>query len=272
MYVFNDVAWKLGDRVSNTATDTNELNVTASDTSTTVHTYTIDWTPDTLTWAVDGTVLRTLNRNETWNATANRWFYPQTPARIELSLWPAGLPSNPPGTVEWSGGLINWNSQYMQNGYYYAMFNDVSVECYNPPSGANIQGSKSYIYTDVAATNNTIEETNNIVILGSLQANGNDPGLGASSSGSPKSTSAATNTPESVPGESGIGAMGDGGSDGSGSGSGTQSAGSAATSGSGSGFNQGNPSSGKSEGDKIAARVGGSVFAVLVAVAAALCL
>jgi len=248
-------------------TDTNEVNVSAADTATTVHTYTIDWSPDSLTWAVDGTVLRTLNRNETWNATANRWFYPQTPARIELSLWPAGLPSNPAGTVEWSGGLINWNSPYMQNGYYYAMFNDVSVECYNPPAGANIQGSKSYIYTDIAATNNTIEETNDIVVLGSLQANGNDPGLGASSS---SGSSKATSTPESVPGESGIGAMGDGGDDGSGSG--TQSAGSAATSSSGSGFSQGNPSSGKSEGDKIAARVGGSVFAVLVAVAAALCL
>jgi len=165
--------------------------------------------------------------------------------------------------------MINWDSPYMQNGYYYAMVNDVTVECYNPPSGANIQGSKSYIYTDVSATNNTIEETNTIVILGSLQANGNDPGLGASSTA--KSGSAATNTPESVPGESGIGAEGDGDADGNGSGSGTASAGSAATS-SASGFSQGNPSSGKSEGDKITARVGGSVFAVLVAVAAALCL
>lgn len=192
-----------------------------------------------------------------------------------ISLWPAGISSNPQGTIEWSGGLINWNSQYMKNGYYYAMVNSVTVECYDPPTGANIQGSKAYEYTDKAATNNTVEETNNMVVLGSLQANGNDPGFGASSSSgsTPKSTSSnsATNTPESVPGESGIGAMGDSGDSGSGSGSGTASAGSASTS-AASGFSQGTGSTGKSEGDKISARVGGSVFAVLVAVAAALSL
>lgn len=257
--------------------DTNEENITASDTSTTQHTYTIDWSPDNITWAVDGNVLRTLNRADTWNATANRWFFPQTPARIMLSLWPAGISSNPEGTIAWSGGLIDWNSPYMKNGYYYAMVNDVTVECYSPPSGVNIQGSKAYEYTSDAATNNTVEETNNLVILDSLQANGNDPTLGgtSTSSGTPKSTSgsAATNTPESIPGESGIGVVpGENNSgSGSGSGSGTESAGSAATS-SSSGFSQGTGSTGKSEGDKIAARVGGSVFAVLVAVAAALCL
>lgn len=195
-----------------------------------------------------------------------------------LSLWPAGIPSNPQGTIEWSGGLIDWNSPYMKNGYYYAMVNDVTVECYSPPSGVNIQGSKAYQYTNDAATNNTVEGTNNLVILDSLQANGNDPSIGGTttSSGTPKSTSsnAATNTPESIPGESGIGVVpgesnGGSNSGNSGSGSGTESAGSASTS-SSSGFSQGTGTTGKSEGDKISARVGGSVFAVLVAVTAAL--
>lgn len=169
----------------------------------------------------------------------------------------------------------------MKNGYYYAMVNDVNVQCYDPPSGANIQGSKAYMYTNSAATNNTVEETNNLVILKSLQANGNDPDLGASqsssTSGTPKSTSsaAASNTPESIPGESGIGQVPGGGGASSGtsgdssSGSGTNSAGSASSSSAG-GFSQGTGSTGKSEGDKISAKVGGSVFAVLVAVAVAL--
>lgn len=247
------------------------MNLTASDTSTTQHTYTIDWSPDSVKWSVDGKVLRTVNRADTWNATANRWFYPQTPARIMISLWPAGIPSNGQGTIDWSGGMIDWSSQYMKNGYYYAMVNEVVVDCYNPPPGANIQGSKSYIYTDPAATNNTVEETNNIVILKSLQATGDDPNLGAVPSGS--SSVAPTNTPASVPGQSGIGAAGDGSNPdpGAGSGSNTQSAGSAATSAPPGGFNQGGGSTGKSEGDKISVRLGGSVFAVLVAVAAALC-
>src|SRR5579871_1218806 len=237
------------------------MNLTASDTSTTQHTYTIDWTPDSIKWSVDGNVLRTLNRADTWNATANRWFYPQTPARIMLSLWPAGIPSNGEGTINWAGGMIDWNSPYMKNGYYYAMVNEVVVDCYNPPPGAHIQGSKSYIYTNPAATNDTVEETDNIVILKSLQATGDDPDFGAVSSGVSSST-APTNTPASVPGQSGIGAAGDGsnpdpgaGSGGS-SGSNTQSAGSASTSAAPGGFNQGGGSTGKSEGDKIAVRLG----------------
>jgi hypothetical protein len=254
------------------------MNLTASDTSTTQHTYTVDWSPDSIKWSIDGKVLRTLNRDDTWNATANRWFYPQTPARIMLSLWPAGIPSNGEGTINWAGGMIDWNSPYMKNGYYYAMVDEVVVECYNPPPGANIKGSKSYIYTDQAATNNTVEETDNIVILKSLQANGDDPDIGAVPSGVSSSVGA-TNTPASIPGQSGIGAAGDGSNpnpgagngNGNGDGSNTQSAGSAATSAPASGFDQGGGSTGKSEGDKIAVRLGGSVFAVLVAVAAALC-
>jgi len=163
----------------------------------------------------------------------------------------------------------------MKNGYYYATVSEVNVQCYPPPPGANIQGSKSYKYTNDAATNDTVEETNQIVILKSFQATGDNPDYDPNASASGKSSAAPTNTPASVPGEAGIGAMGDGSGSGSGSGSGTgtQSAGSAATGSSGSGgFNQGTGSTGKSEGDKIAVRLGGSVFAVLVAVAAALCL
>jgi beta-glucanase (GH16 family) len=248
------------------------MNLTASDTSTTQHTYTIDWTPDTIKWSIDGKVLRTLDRADTWNSTANRWFYPQTPARIMLSLWPAGIPSNGQGTIDWAGGMIDWNSPYMKNGYYYAMVNEVVVDCYDPPPGAHIKGSKSYIYTDPAATNDTVEETDNIVILKSLQATGEDPNVGEVPSGVSSSV-APTNTPASVPGQAGIGAAADGsnpspGSDGA---TNTESAASASSSAASGGFNQGGGSTGKSEGDKIAVRLGGSVFAVLVAVAAALC-
>ena len=104
----------------------NEKNLSVSDTNTQVHTYTIDWTPDTLTWSVDGTAMRTKNRNDTWNATTSQYHYPQSPSRIQLSLWPAGLSSNGQGTIDWAGGLVNWdNSTAMANGYYYAMVNDV---------------------------------------------------------------------------------------------------------------------------------------------------
>ena len=39
------------------------------------------------------------------------------------SLWPAGLPSEPQGTVKWSGGLINWSEpDYVSAGTLLLLF------------------------------------------------------------------------------------------------------------------------------------------------------
>lgn len=176
---------------------TNGANETvSSDVFENYHIYEIDWKPDTITWSIDGNQVRTLNREDTWNATANRYSYPQTPARVQLSIWPAGLPSDAPGTIAWAGGLIQWNSTYMVNGYYYATFDWVSVECYDPPSGANVQGSKSYIYTNAALTNNTVEVTNRDTTLKNFQDSGLDPTAGSAAS----STASATKSVSTVPG------------------------------------------------------------------------
>ncbi|EKG13172.1 Glycoside hydrolase family 16 [Macrophomina phaseolina MS6] len=198
----------------------NGMNLTVdSDTVNNEHEYVIDWQPDTLTWSIDGNVMRTLNRKDTWNSTSGRFDYPQTPSRVMLSLWPAGLPSNAEGTINWAGGLVDWNSQYMQNGYYYAHFSSIEVECYDPPSGANKEGSKTYIYNNEAGTNDTVVISDKQIILGSLQATGEDPNKGKASSssasaGTSKTSSAASASstaaaPESVPGMSGGGNRGD---------------------------------------------------------------
>jgi hypothetical protein len=161
-----------------TCTDKNGDNLTVSSGSTaeTMHQYCLDWKPDSLTWSIDGKDQRTLDRKTTWNSTSGRFDYPQTPSRIMLSLWPAGLSTNEKGTVEWAGGEIDWNSPYMQNGYYFARFSEVTVECYDAPSGAKKQGSKSYQYTDARGTNDTVAITDKQVILGSLMGTGEDPG------------------------------------------------------------------------------------------------
>jgi hypothetical protein len=217
---------------------------------------------------VDGKTLRTKKRSDTWNATANAYAYPQTPARIMLSLWPAGLPSNGEGTIDWAGGLIDWSSPYMQNGYYYAMVNDVTVECYNPPSGAQGNGKTSYAYTDTKATNDTIEQTSKSVVLKSLYASGDNPDY------NPNGDAVPSSTPESVPGVSGAGARNDdqpnsNTGSGTGSSSGTSSS---ASAGSSSGFSQGTSGTGSSGGVKIQPeRLGGSVLAILVAVGVMLC-
>jgi len=268
-----------GDRRLTYAVDDNEANLTVSNTVSNTHTYTFDWTPDSLTWYIDGNAMRTKNRNDTWNSTTNQYHYPQSPARIELSLWPAGLSSNGEGTVDWSGGLVDWNSQYMQNGYYYAKVTDVNVECYDPPSDFDLNhGNKAYYYTTTYGTNDTVAIGNNNTELASFYATGDnaskDPNASASASASASTGSAsASATPNTVPGVSGGGNLGNsGGTANSGSSGSDSGSGSTGSSGSGGGsqgggstsFQQGVDSSGGSGTSQAPPRaVAGSAVALL---------
>jgi len=258
-----------------------------SNTESTVHQYCIDWKPDTLTWSVDGKDLRTVKRSDTWNSTSNRFDYPQTPSRVMLSLWPAGLPTNGEGTIEWAGGLIDWSSEYMQNGYYYAMVQEVTVDCYDPPKGANVGGSKSYIYTAEAGTNDTVQITDKQVILKSFYATGDNPNFdpnaaASSSAGASKTGSAAASTSsaviETIPGMSGIGNQGANdanpvssaaGSEASSAPSGSTDTSDPASTG---GFSQGNSQPKNSATDIRGKALGSSFFAVCVGILALLIL
>lgn len=246
------------------------------------HEYCIDWTPESITWSIDGNDMRTLKQSDTWNDTDNTYHYPQTPCRVQLSLWPAGLPSNGQGTISWAGGLVNWDSPDMQNGYYYAMVNDVTVQCYDPPSGfSNDFGDKAYYYTSRVGTNNTVAIGNNNTILASFLADGDNasynPNAQASASGTKSASQPAPTNVETVPGMSGGGNAASSGtnpatgeSDGSsGSGSGSGSGGSGGSS--SDGFSQGGSSDGTSSSG--ASQVGaGSAVALLGFFVAALLL
>ena len=239
---------------ANAGPDNNEKNLTVqSSTFSDYHTYEIDWQPSQLTWSVDGTVQRTLKRSDTWNATTNQYHYPQTPARVELSLWPAGSTKNGQGTIAWAGGLVDWNAQDPSTvGYYYAMIKDVNVDCYPAPDGVNKTGSKSYIYTAKSGTNDSVAITDDNTVLKSLLGSGTDMNADyphASASGT-AGAAAATSDVATVPGLTGAGPgtnghPGNDGNDGTTSESGSDS-GSAVSSASGSsstgvgGFSQGN--------------------------------
>lgn len=234
-----------------------------------LHEYCMDWKEDSLTWSIDGNDLRTLNRKDTWNATSGRFDYPQTPSRVMLSLWPAGLPTNEKGTIDWAGGQIDWNSKYMQNGYYYARMQQVTVECYGPPSGAKKSGDKTYLYTDDKnPTNNTIEISDKYVILGSLYATGEDPNFGAvTASGSPQPTRSAATVPG---GNSGGGQRAEEQSSAPAGSSATAGPSSSPNAGTGSsGFSQNAPGSGgQGAGTSLQpglGKVGGGAFAIVVA-------
>jgi hypothetical protein len=263
-----------------TRPDNNGRNLTVGNTVEKVHEYCIDWQEDKLTWSIDGKEARSLDRKDTWNATSNRWDYPQTPSRVMLSLWPAGLPTNEKGTIDWSGGQIRWDSPYMQNGYYYAMVSEVNVDCYDPPAGVSGSGKTSYIYTDKAATNNTVQLSGKQVILGSIYASGEDPSEGATSvSNAPKPTKSLNTVPggltgggnraedvsssvRSGPAPTGAGSQPQGpgappGGSGNGNGGDSQT------------FSQGNTGTGQGAGTNLQpglSKVGGAAFAIVVAV------
>ncbi|KAL7815577.1 glycoside hydrolase [Trichoderma gracile] len=286
----------------------NSGNITLSDTFNNYHTYEINWTPDMIQWLVDGKVGRTVYRKDHWNATSNQWSFPQTPARVQISIWPGGLASNAQGTIDWAGGEIDWNAPDIQkSGYFYATFESVTVECYKADKGPGSGSGTSYTYDNIAGTNDTVVVGNKRTNLASLEGTGTDMDAGkpddtssssASASGTAtKSSDKPKNTQAQIPGGGtapgqvpggGSGNKGSSGSDNGGSSGGSSSGDSSGGSSGGSApadtsgcsttsFNQdcssGNSdSSGSKSGDKSAGSKAGVSALAMGLAGAALCL
>ncbi|PFH50606.1 glycoside hydrolase family 16 protein [Amanita thiersii Skay4041] len=133
------------------------------DTFSTYHDYTIDWQPETLTFLVDGKAVRTVKKSDTFDASGVA-HYPSTPSRIQLSLWPAGIPSSAPGTVQWAGGMIDWNDpDYKSAGHFYARIQSVTVKCSDPVApGPNIT---SYVYSSNSTKEPAVSYSNKSTLL-----------------------------------------------------------------------------------------------------------
>lgn len=108
------------------------------------HTYTIDWSPNRLRWLIDGTVVRTLYRKNTLNSKDGLYHYPSSPMRLQLSIWGAGDGSFPQGTVDWAGGMIDWNKA--PNGRFVNMVKSVTISC-NDPDDVN-NNRPNYAFSD----------------------------------------------------------------------------------------------------------------------------
>merc|ERR1711964_70745 len=163
----------------------NGANISLSDTFDNYHTYEINWTPDIVEWIIDGQVGRTLKKSDTWNATANQWKYPQTPARVQLSLWPGGLPTNGKGTIDWAGGLVDFdnNVDIKTNGYYYATFESVTMECYNATS-ATAESVPGVSGGDPAGVDTHSSPSSSASAIDSASTSTSDSGTGSTDSGS----------------------------------------------------------------------------------------
>ncbi|KAG7095355.1 hypothetical protein E1B28_006114 [Marasmius oreades] len=132
------------------ATTNGDTSKGLSDTFANYHDYAIDWQPEELNFLIDGKVVRTVKKSDTVDSRGVST-YPSTPSRVQLSIWPAGVPSMPQGTRDWSGGDINWNDpDYKAAGQFYAQVKSVSIECADKLPDRNIT---SYAY----GTNSTTD-------------------------------------------------------------------------------------------------------------------
>ncbi|KAI1402879.1 hypothetical protein F4819DRAFT_260955 [Hypoxylon fuscum] len=256
---------------------THSGNITGvSNTNEEWHEYEIRWTPDKIEWLVDGKSGRVQEKSKTWNSTLNQWDFPQTPARVQLSIWPGGDEKNGKGTIDWAGGQIDWDSDDIKKDkYYYATIGEVTMDCYQTDKAPGTNSGKSYVYKDAKGTNDTVENGDANTILKSLLGTGLDMDKDY-----PKESSASSGTQEVIPGLSGGGPGTNGqaaGGDDNGSGTGNSgvtgtgsSSGAACTD----GFSQvcgssdsGSDSGSQNQGVRQEHGLGASAFAALVAVA-----
>ncbi|CCH42309.1 putative glycosidase crf2 [Wickerhamomyces ciferrii] len=183
----------------------NGENSTLSNTFENYHDYEIDWTPEQITWSIDGKEVRTLKKEDTYNETSKTYYYPQTPSRVQVSLWPAGQNTNGVGTIEWAGGLVNWDSEDVkEHGYYYMVLQSMEITCYDPPSGTLVDGDVSYVYNDSKKFDQEyVMITNNGTIIDSQDDTGEDAKKSQSSSSSSSSSSKSDSSSSSKSSSSG---------------------------------------------------------------------
>ncbi|KAF9010223.1 glycoside hydrolase family 16 protein [Cyathus striatus] len=141
-----------------------------TDTFSTYHDYTIDWQPDSLSFSIDGNVVRTVQKSDTIDIATGIAHYPQTPSRVQLSLWPAGVDGMASGTVEWAGGMINWeDDDYKSAGQFYALVKSITIKCSD--TDARPTNTTSYIYAKDVSTNDlAVSFSNRTTLLNNAPA------------------------------------------------------------------------------------------------------
>lgn len=209
---------------------------------------------------MDGKEVRKLKKEETYNETSKIYQYPQTPSRLQLSLWPGGDPDLPEGTREWAGGDISWDTDDIKDpGYYYATFAEIEIECYDPPEGAEVDGDRSYVYIDDKGLESSVKITDKDTVLASWEATGLNMTAGAEKHQKGEDAPSSSSDDDFIIGAGARGQDGSSGSDGSG-GSPTVT-----------GFSQGDsptPTDNMAPGSNERMLQGSSMFAVLVAMVA----
>lgn len=127
----------------------------------------LDWQPDQLIWAIDDRIVRTLLRADTYSPSSGQYKYPTTPSRVQVSIWPGGIPAAAEGTVEWAGGMIQWNEpEYVENGYYWNTLKSVSVQCWAEQN--QTAGTTGWVYAGNNSENVPVSVMNPVGMRGGV--------------------------------------------------------------------------------------------------------
>ncbi|KAJ2854164.1 putative glycosidase CRH2 [Coemansia erecta] len=145
----------------------NMVPYTMADTSAAYHDYTFDWSADKIVWSVDGTVIRTLNRADTYDAAKGTYAFPDTRGRVAFSIWDGGN-SGAQGTEDWAGTPTPWTASTVYSMYV----ESITIEC---SGSADTSSSSAADQTSATATEGSSD-------AGSDSGNGN----GESSLSSPQ--------------------------------------------------------------------------------------
>ncbi|EGF80509.1 hypothetical protein BATDEDRAFT_25147 [Batrachochytrium dendrobatidis JAM81] len=92
------------------------------------HDFTIDWRSDRIEWGVDGNVMKTLIKTQSFAALPGslkpgEFWYPETPSRVQVSVWDGSMGDQ----RRWAGGPIPWgNRQKITVPYEW-----IEIQCYD---------------------------------------------------------------------------------------------------------------------------------------------
>ncbi|GME25209.1 glycosidase crf1 [Neofusicoccum parvum] len=136
----------------------------------TFHKYAFEWTNASMSWLIDGNVVRTLAYEDALGGKN----YPQTPARLSLGVWSAGTEKQDKWTVEWAGGYTDFD-----DAPFTMYVKSVKIINYNP--GMN------YNWTDETGSFESIQIINETVAVNSsstTDSSSSSLGSGVSTNGS----------------------------------------------------------------------------------------
>ncbi|KAK4056085.1 putative glycosidase CRH2 [Microbotryomycetes sp. JL221] len=101
----------------------------------------IVWTPETLSWTLNGKIVRSVQKRDTHDPSTGLYGFPSTPSRLQFKIFAISV-DDPSDLQEWSGGSVKWDSPtYIVDGYYASRIRWVNVECFDAVEAAVVANS-----------------------------------------------------------------------------------------------------------------------------------